>query len=76
VGVLDWQEGSAVGFEVYKDRSGAWRCRRRARNGELVASSGEAFSSKQSAIRSVDTVRRVAAESEGHKEIEESASEH
>ena len=61
-----------MGFEIYRDKAGAWRWRLRAKNGELVANGGEAFASKQNVIRAIDAVRRNVAESEGHKEIEES----
>ena len=39
--------------EVYPDASGHWRWRVRASNGQLVATSGEAFASKQNAVRAV-----------------------
>lgn len=38
--------------EVYRDRSGQWRWRVRARNGRIVETSGEAFASRSSARRS------------------------
>ena len=39
--------------ELYPDESGHWRWRVRAENGKLVATSGEAFASKQNAARAV-----------------------
>lgn len=41
--------------EVYADKAGFWRWRRRAANGKIVASSGESFSSKWAALNSVPT---------------------
>ena len=48
-------------FEVYVDKAGKYRFRLKAGNGEVVAS-GEAYESKQGALRGVDAVQRAAAD--------------
>ncbi|MDT0156273.1 YegP family protein [Microbacterium sp. ARD32] len=50
-------------FELYTDRSGGWRFRLKAGNGETIAT-GESYSSKASALNGIDSVRRNAAEAE------------
>ena len=66
------EDGSAVqggrGFEIYEDKSGAWRWRLRASNGELVAVSEQGFSSKSGVVKTLDVVRRNVAAAEGHSE--------
>jgi len=47
-------------FEVYTDDAGEWRWRLLARNGKIIADSAEGYSSKISALNSLDTVRSVA----------------
>jgi uncharacterized protein YegP (UPF0339 family) len=59
-----------AGFEVYQDGDGQWRWRLRATNGQVVAASGEGFAFKANAIRSIAAVRRLAAEADGHVEVE------
>ena len=49
-------------FEVYPDKSGAYRWRLKAANGVQVASSGESFSSKAAAIGGAEATQRAAAE--------------
>jgi len=49
-------------FEVYPDKSGAYRWRLKAGNGVQVASSGESFSSKAAAIGGAEATKRAAAE--------------
>ncbi len=51
------RNAAAAAFEIYEDKSGQHRWRARARNGQIVASGGEAFSSKQNAERAADGVR-------------------
>ena len=46
-------------FEVYKDRSGKYRWRLRATNGEIIASS-EAYSSKAACEGGIGAVKREA----------------
>ena len=44
-------------FEIYADASGQYRWRLRSSNGQIVASSGEAFASKANATRAAENVR-------------------
>ncbi|HTR94717.1 MAG TPA: DUF1508 domain-containing protein [Trebonia sp.] len=46
-------------FEVYEDRSGKYRFRLKAGNGEIVAS-GEAYETKASAKEGCEAVQRAA----------------
>ncbi len=48
-------------FEVYEDKAGKYRFRLKAGNGEVVAV-GEAYESKQNALRGVEAVQRAAAD--------------
>jgi uncharacterized protein len=50
-------------FELYKDRSGQYRFRLKAGNGEIIAVS-EAYQSKTGALGGIDSVRRNAADAE------------
>ena len=61
-------EKAGKGFEIFEDKSGEWRWRLRASNGELVAVSEQGFSSKSGVVRSLDVVRRNVAAAEGHTE--------
>jgi large subunit ribosomal protein L21 len=58
------------GFEIYEDKSGHWRWRLRASNGELLAVPEQGFSSKAGVIKTLDVVRRNVADAEGHVEPE------
>lgn len=49
-------------FELFRDNAGEWRWRLRASNGEIIADSGEGYSSKQGAQRGVESVRRAVPE--------------
>lgn len=40
-------------FKVYKDRAGGWRWRLLARNGKIIADSGEAYTSKAGCKRAI-----------------------
>ena len=51
----------AAVFEVYQDKSGKFRFRLKAGNGQIVAS-GEAYESKASALKGCEAVQRAAAE--------------
>ena len=51
-------------FEVYADRSGEFRWRLRARNGELMAVSEEGFTRKNSCLNSVKRIQQEAASAE------------
>lgn len=46
-------------FEVYKDKSGSYRFRLKAGNGEVIASS-ESYKSKASAMNGVESVKKNA----------------
>jgi uncharacterized protein YegP (UPF0339 family) len=46
-------------FEVYKDKSGGFRFRLKAGNGEVIASS-ESYKSKASALNGVESVKKNA----------------
>ena len=50
-------------FELYEDKSGKWRFRLKAGNGEIIAT-GQGYASKSSAVNGIDSVRRNAAEAE------------
>lgn len=47
------------GFEPYQDRSGQWRWRLFAANGQVVATSNEAFVSRAGCMRAVRAVRAL-----------------
>jgi uncharacterized protein YegP (UPF0339 family) len=51
-------------FEVYEDAAGEWRWRLVAANGNIVADSGEGYSSKQGAKRGIESVRTGAPEAD------------
>jgi hypothetical protein len=44
-------------FEVYEDAAGQWRWRLVAPNGNIIADSGEGYSSKQGAKRGIESVK-------------------
>ncbi|MET4144281.1 YegP family protein [Arthrobacter sp. UYCo732] len=46
-------------FEVYKDKSGGYRFRLKAGNGETIASS-ESYKSKASALNGIESVKKNA----------------
>ena len=48
-------------FEIYRDKSGSYRFRLKARNGEIIAVS-EIYSAKAGCLNGIDSVRRNAAE--------------
>lgn len=45
-------------FEVYTDKSGEWRWRLVARNGRIIADSGEGYSSRSGARDAIGSVQR------------------
>lgn len=49
-------------FEVYEDSAGEWRWRLVAPNGNIIADSGEGYSSKQGAKRGIESVKAGAAD--------------
>lgn len=66
---LGGPKGGSMKFVVYADSSGEYRWRLVARNGQTVASSGEAFDSKYNARRAAENVRDNA----GSATVEEAA---
>ncbi|MGW8481943.1 YegP family protein [Microbacterium sp. NPDC055903] len=51
-------------FELYTDKSGEYRFRLKAGNGEVIALASEGYSSKAGALNGIDSVRRNAADAE------------
>ncbi len=47
-------------FQIYLDKSGQYRFRLRATNGQIIASCGEPYSSKKAALGGIDSVKRNA----------------
>jgi uncharacterized protein YegP (UPF0339 family) len=47
-------------FEVFEDTAGEWRWRLRHRNGNIIADSGEGYSSKRAAKGGIESVKRNA----------------
>ena len=43
-------------FHIYQDKRGEWRWRLKARNGRIVADSGEGYVRQGNAVRAVQTV--------------------
>jgi len=68
---MDWDEeegavdtdasASKATFQLYEDSAGEYRWRLRHDNGNIIADSGEGYTSKQSAEQGLDSVRRNAA---------------
>ncbi len=50
-------------FETYQDKSGAYRFRLKAANGEIIAC-GEAYSSKDACLHGIETVKKSAHKAE------------
>lgn len=48
-------------FEVYEDKSGKFRFRLKASNGQVIAS-GQAYSTKESCLKGIESVRSNAPE--------------
>jgi len=59
---------TAKGFEIYEDKSGHWRWRLRAGNGELLAIPEQGFTTKAGVVRALDVVRRNVAEADAYEE--------
>ena len=49
----------AAKFEVYQDRSGDYRFRLRATNGQVIAT-GQGYKSKKSCLQGIESVKRNA----------------
>lgn len=50
-------------FELYEDKSGDYRFRLKAGNGEVIAT-GQGYASKAGALNGIESVRRNAADAE------------
>lgn len=44
-------------YHVYKDSSGEWRWRLKAANGQIIADSGQGYSSKRDCKEGIDLVK-------------------
>ncbi|MCT9097990.1 HVO_2922 family protein [Haloarchaeobius sp. HME9146] len=55
-------------FELYRDSASEWRWRLVATNGNIIADSGEGYSSKQGAKRGIESVKRSVPEAEIREE--------
>ncbi|TDO50766.1 hypothetical protein EV643_104264 [Kribbella sp. VKM Ac-2527] len=49
-------------FELYKDKSGEFRFRLKAGNGEVIATSSESYESKARALNGIESIKKNAAE--------------
>ncbi|GJD35209.1 YegP family protein [Methylobacterium aerolatum] len=47
-------------FEMYRDSAGEWRWRLRARNGEVIADSGEGYKRREDCEHGIELVRQSA----------------
>ncbi len=47
-------------FELYKDKAGKFRFRLKASNGQIIATSSEAYESKTAAQNGIDSIKRHA----------------
>ncbi|MBE7204069.1 MAG: DUF1508 domain-containing protein [Parafilimonas terrae] len=47
-------------FELYRDAKGEWRWRLRARNGEVIADSGEGYGRREDCEHGIALVRQCA----------------
>lgn len=50
-------------FEVYEDKSGEYRWRLKATNGEIIAT-GEGYTTKSACLNGIDSVKRNAPDAE------------
>lgn len=66
----DEEKKSAATFEVYKDKSGDFRWRLRAKNTNVIASGGQGYSSKQACLDGIESVKKNAADA-AVKEVSE-----
>lgn len=58
-------------FQVYKDKAGEWRWRLRAKNGRIVADSGEGYKRKTTMLKTLTNIIDIIS-TEGYKlEVEE-----
>jgi uncharacterized protein YegP (UPF0339 family) len=61
--VTDFEKVTNPKFEVYTDKSGEYRFRLKARNGEIIAV-GEGYKAKASCLNGIDSIRRNAPDAE------------
>jgi uncharacterized protein YegP (UPF0339 family) len=47
-------------FELYKDKSGEFRFRLKAGNGEVIATSSESYQTKASALNGIESIKKNA----------------
>ena len=60
------QGGSVVGkFEVYQDKTGEYRFRLKAGNGQVVAS-GQAYTTKKACLNGIESIRKNAPDAPVH----------
>ena len=52
----------AAKFELFKGSNGEYRWRLKSANGQVIATSGESFSSKSGATNGIDAVKKAATE--------------
>ena len=55
-------EKARAKFEVYKDRAGEFRWRLRATNTQVLASSGQGYTTKRDCMSGIESVKRAVAE--------------
>jgi len=70
----DEPQASKARFELFEDRGGKWRWRLRHRNGNIIASGGQGYSSRQKARQGLQSVQKNAPGAEliqQEKEVEE-----
>lgn len=49
-------------FELYEDKSGGFRFRLKAGNGEIIATSSESYRTKSSALNGIESIKKNAAD--------------
>ena len=54
------QSVTAATFELYKDRAGEYRWRLRHKNGQIIADSGEGYTTKANAVNGIESVKENA----------------
>lgn len=55
---------SKARFEIYKDKSNEWRWRLKHQNGNIIADSGEGYSTKENALNGIQSVKENAKNAE------------
>ena len=49
-------------FELYEDKSGEYRFRLKAGNGEVIATSSESYGTKAAALNGIESIKKNAAD--------------